>query len=177
MKWKILSFLTAAVCVGQCVMATVPIDSMALGGIVIGMTKENVESIYGPSKVIQPYRYSPQAMRYFGEIGYGDSVALSMVGRDSSTAPIVELIVVSANNGFATPEGIHVGSPKQEIINAYGRPDHDLSRGEKYGNVIAPSIRKRNIQNLMYRADDRYVEMNFRLENGVVTEISIGITL
>ena len=176
MRGKFLSILASVLCVGEIAMAAVPLNSIALGGIVPGMTKGDVERIYGSCKVLHPYQYSSKRKTYFGVIGYGNSVVISMGGSSAFDSSKVEMVVVSADNGFTTPEGIHVGSTKQEVINAYGQPDFGGNHGN-YGNIVVPTIRKKNIQNIMYNAVDSYEQMGFELEDGIVTEIRIGVPL
>lgn len=172
MKGKFLAILAAALCAGSVAMAAVPDDSIALGGIVTGMTKADVEEIYGASEELIPYQYVRTTGVYTEKIGYGDSVVVWLTGQSASETPKVDGVVVSANNGFTTPEGIHVGSTKQEVLDTYGEPDIDYS---KYHNTVSPTARKRNRQTLTYKgANAFYKVMNFTLENGVVTEIGIG---
>ena len=176
MRGKFLSILASVLCVGEIAMAAVPLNSIALGGIVPGMTKGDVERIYGSCKILHPYQYSPKSKTYFGVIGYGNSVVISMGGSSAFASSKVEMVVVSADNGFTTPEGIHVGSTKQEVINVYGQPDFDGNHGN-YGNIVVPTIRNKNIPNIMYKAADSYEQMSFKLENGIVTEIRMGVPL
>lgn len=172
MKKKILTILAAALCAGGMAMAAVPDDSIALGGIVTGMTKADVEGIYGASEELIPYQYVRTTEVYTEKIGYGDSVVIWLTGQSASETPKVDVVVVSANNGFTTPEGIHVGSTKQEVLDTYGEPDIDYS---KYHNTVSPTARKRNRQTLTYKgANAFYKVMTFTLENGVVTQIGIG---
>ena len=44
MRGKFLSILASVLCVGEIAMAAVPLNSIALGGIVPGMTKGDVVS-------------------------------------------------------------------------------------------------------------------------------------
>ena len=69
MRGKFLSILASVLCVGEIAMAAVPLNSIALGGIVPGMTKGDVERIYGSCKILHPYQYSPKSKTYFGVIG------------------------------------------------------------------------------------------------------------
>lgn len=55
MRGKFLFILASILCVGEIAMAAVPLNSIALGGIVSGMTKGDVERIYGSCKVLHPY--------------------------------------------------------------------------------------------------------------------------
>lgn len=93
-----------------------PNDEGALGGIVPGMTKEEVIAIYGApkeGKVTWAAAWGPHAEAQI--IGYGDSVTMNCV-RDSGRPFRVTMIHITANNGFSTPGGIHVGSTRETLI-------------------------------------------------------------
>lgn len=107
MKKKILLMMAAALCAGEVSLAAVPLDSAALGGITSGMTQEDIESIYGPADVLIPYELNRREGGYVSKLSYGNTVVIWMGGASASSTPKVEIIVVSADNGFATPEGIH----------------------------------------------------------------------
>lgn len=168
MKKKILLMMAAALCVGEMSLAAVPLDSATLGGITSGMTQEGIESIYGPADVLIPYELNRTEGGYVSKLGYGETVVIWMGGASASSTPKVEIIVVSANNGFATPEGIHVGSTKAEVIQAYGQPDFDYSNR---GNTIA---RGNSPKTLMYKTTEGRHRMAFMIQNGIVTEIRVS---
>lgn len=168
MKKKILLMMAAALCAGEISLAAVPLDSAALGGITSGMTQEDIESIYGPADVLIPYERNRTKGGYVSKLGYGDTVVIWMGGASASSTPKVEIIVVSSNNGFATPEGIHVGSTKADVIRAYGQPDFDYSNR---GNTIA---RGNSPKTLMYKTTEGRHRMAFMVQNGIVTEIRVS---
>lgn len=167
MKKKILLMMAAALCAGEISLAAVPLDSAALGGITSGMTQEDIEGIYGPADVLIPYELNRTEGGYVSKLGYGKTVVIWMGGASASSTPKVEIIVVSANNGFATPEGIHVGSTSREVIQAYGQPDFNYNNR---GNTIA---RRNQPQMLMYKATEGHHGLSFRIEKGIVTEIRV----
>lgn len=168
MKKKILLMMATALCAGEVSLAAVPLDSAALGGITSGMTQEDIESIYGPADVLIPYEANRREGGYVSKLSYGNTVVIWMGGASASSTPKAEIIVVSANNGFATPEGIHVGSTKAEVIQAYGQPDFDYSNRS---NTIA---RGNPPQTLMYKTTEGRHRMAFTVQNGVVTEIRVS---
>ena len=89
---------------------------------------------------------------------YGDSVYL-YAHSDSPSGPFkIVMINITANNGFATPAGIHVGSTRADVIKAYGQPDIRF----------AP-----NHPELWYKPGNG-LDMVFRIKNGVVTRIGLG---
>lgn len=168
MKKKILFMMAAALCAGEISLAAVPLDSAALGGITSGMTQEDVESIYGQADVLLPYELDSREGGYVSQIGYGKTVVIWMTGDSAFATPKVDLIVVSANNGFATPEGIHVGSTSQEVIRVYGQPDFNYNNR---GNTIAPG---KHAKTLMYKTIEGRHRMTFKIEKGIVTEIRVS---
>lgn len=168
MKKKVLFMMAVALCAGEISLAAVPLNSAALGGIASGMTQEDIESIYGPADVLIPYELNRREGGYVSKLGYGNTVVIWMGGASAYATPKVEIVVVSANNGFATPEGIHVGSTSREVIEAYGQPDFDYSNR---GNTIA---RGNHVKTLMYKTTEGRHRMSFMLKNGVVTEIRVS---
>lgn len=168
MKKKVLFMMAVALCAGEISLAAVPLNSAALGGVASGMTQEDIESIYGPADVLIPYELNRREGGYVSKLGYGNTVVIWMGGASAYATPKVEIVVVSANNGFATPEGIHVGSTSREVIEAYGQPDFDYSNR---GNTIA---RGNHVKTLMYKTTEGRHRMSFMLKNGVVTEIRVS---
>lgn len=152
---KILLLTAAALCAGTIAMARVPNDEGAMGGIVPGMTKEEVIAIYGApkeGKVTWAAAWGPHAEAQI--IGYGDSVTMNCV-RDSGRPFRVTMIHITANNGFSTPSGIHVGSTRSEVIGTYGEPDIH------YGDAL-------------YYKTDSGVNLVFHMRNGRVASMNLG---
>lgn len=168
MKKKILLMMAAALCAGEISLAAVPLDSAALGGITNGMTQEDIESIYGPADVLLPYQPNRTEGGYVSKLGYGNTVVIWMGGPSAYATPKVEIVVVSADNGFATPEGIHVGSTGEDVIKAYGQPDFNYNNR---GNTIAPG---HHAKSLMYKTTEGHHTMFFKVEKGIVTEIRVS---
>lgn len=87
-------------------------------------------------------------------IGYGDLVTMNCV-RDSGRPFSVTMIHITANNGFSTPSGIHVGSTRSEVIGTYGKPDIH------YGDAL-------------YYKTDSGVNLVFHMRNGRVASMNLG---
>lgn len=132
------------------------------------MCRRNVAGSSSPEfSRFRRYYLRHDAGGYVSKLGYGNTVVIWMGGASASSTPKVDLIVVSTNNGFATPEGIHVGSTSREVIEAYGQPDFNYNNR---GNTIA---RRNQPQMLMYKATEGHHGLSFRIEKGIVTEIRV----
>lgn len=95
------------------------------------------------------------------------NLSRAQVRMDSLSVLISCSPVTVPSNGFATPEGIHVGSTSREVIKACGQPDFNYNNR---GNTIA---RRNQPQMLMYKATDGHHGLSFRIEKGIVTEIRV----
>ena len=67
----------------------------------------------------------------------------------------VTMIHITANNGFSTPGGIHVGSTRSEVIGTYEEPDIHYGDG-------------------LYYITDRGVNLVFHMKNGRRASINLG---
>jgi len=126
---------------------------IALGGIMVGTPRSEVEAIYGaPTK-----RTDPVKGAMFGEMmdtyTYGTSFQVIFV-KDT-----VMYLNTNAHNGIATPAGVPVGDPADKIMQTYGKPWRDT----KYED---------GKENFVYR--DKYdIAIVFRTEHGKITYIGI----
>lgn len=124
MKQKILTLAAGLLCLGNMAMASMAPGEDSLGGLSLGNHRDYVTQIYGePDKTTGVFeqRYGP---RYGEKVQYGDSVVMLFTSFYDKEGPfILSYIHISANNGFSTPKGIHVGSTKNEVYRAYGKPD------------------------------------------------------
>ena len=129
-------------------------SAIALGGITFGMSTTEVESIYGrPTKVTEEHIDHLRGGKSFSYI-YGDSFEI-MFNKGG-----VSNVTTKANNGIATPAGLHVGDPKGKIITTYGNPWYYYNN-EKDGR-----------ETFSYRAEN-YSAIRFDVYNGQITSIRI----
>ncbi len=157
MKKKLFSVLAILVCAGSIAMAKVPLNEAVLGDIYPGMPVQDMVQIYG-DPIKEEVSYAAGIQIYDQKMHYGDSVYL-YAHSDSPSGPFkIVMINITANNGFATPAGIHVGSTRADVIKAYGQPDIRF----------AP-----NHPELWYKPGNG-LDMVFRIKNGVVTRIGLG---
>lgn len=128
-------------------------DEVALGGIMVGTTRNEVESIYG-----KPTNRSGQLPnKMIGEMEdiytYGNSFKITFI-KDK-----VMYVDTKAKNGIATPSDVKVGDIKANVLVRYGKPWHYWEG-------------KDGSQNYVYR-DTRGIHILFATYNGAVRSIDI----
>lgn len=123
MNHKILTLAAGLLCLGNVALASIVPGEDSLGGLSLGNHRDYVTQIYGEpdqSTGVFEQKYGP---RYGEKVQYGDSVVMLFTAYDRNESFVLSYIHISANNGFSTPKGIHVGSTKNEVYRAYGKPD------------------------------------------------------
>lgn len=168
MKKKIFAFLTATLCMGTISHAKVPGTEISFGGIAPLDTMSYVQQIYGEGEG-NPPAYDYRSDVYRAIASYGGTVEFWCDGNSADPDDQkVTMIKITANNGFATPKGIHVGSTRKEVLAAYGMPD---SPGYK--------TNPKNPRNyILYQSKDNpSSRMYFYFKNDIVTEIRAGFNL
>ncbi len=136
-----------------------PRERMALGGIHVGDTMENVKSILGDPDS-KDYGYSQMAEKKVATWAYGNSASIYFF--ENNGEYYVQIVKVDTDNGFATPDGIKVGMDEKALTQAYGEPYFYVASKNE-----AAQYRYRN---------DRYsqVEFVFQVKNGKITNIGLG---
>ena len=93
----------------------IPYEKVAIGGLQLGNTREYVKSIYGEPD-------SDETVENVLELvpvqvwKYGQSLMIHFANGK------IQRIVVSANNGLSTPDGLRVGMKEYDIKKIYGEP-------------------------------------------------------
>ena len=108
---KVLLALLLSLSVVSVADAKVSEDRIAIGGIQAGQTPAQVVAVYG-----EPVSRSGNDYWFYNKTG-STSFEIRFVNN------AVHHVRTSGNTGLATPDGIKVGSSKDDIINAYGQPD------------------------------------------------------
>ena len=126
---------------------------IALGGIMVGTPRSEVEAIYGaPTERTEPVKGA-----MFGEMmdtyTYGTSFQVIFV-KDTAM-----YVITTAHNGIATPAGVRVGDPSDKVMRTYGKP-HRYTQNES------------GKESFVYR-DPYGIAIVFSAENGVITRIGI----
>ena len=126
---------------------------IALGGIMVGTPRSEVEAIYGaPTERTEPVKGA-----MFGEMmdtyTYGTSFQVIFV-KDTAM-----YVITTAHNGIATPAGVRVGDPADAVMRTYGKP-HRYTQNES------------GKESFVYR-DPYGIAIVFSAENGVITRIGI----
>ena len=164
---KIISLLASAVFLtGTTAMAQIPFSEISLGGITPGTDRSYVQEIYGEGDA-SPVTYDYRQGYYSASLKYGNSVEIWSSGQTADSEQTVSFMIVKANNGFATPKGIHVGSTLKEVLTAYGRPD---------GRTVNIKPDKKP-KYLNYKAYNSRANITFYTKNDIVTEIRMGYNL
>lgn len=131
-------------------------ERIALGGIYVGQSASEVDAIYGKPGDISRSKANAAVM-YYNYRNNGTNFHISF--RDN----IVTDVNVEGNNGIATPDGIKVGTPKEEVLKILGTPD-------KYdkGTQVPDSAY------LAYnRASGKYGNLDIEIRYGKVFRIAI----
>ena len=127
--------------------ASLPSNDIAIGGIQIGSPIAKVFATYG-----QPTRTENQGYKYYY---YGKTISVRSNGK---TNELVDFIKSTGNNGWNTPAGIHVGSTRKEVVNAYGTPDS----AREFKGVMFFTYQNR---------DNALQSLNFKINNDKVIEM------
>lgn len=130
MKWKkeFISLVAACLFCIPSVFAHgfLEANQLSLGGIKIGASKGYVHTIYGePDSMKTNYTATPYGTTRIDHIeNYGNSVTIDyfgLVGRRPITdSSRVFSIKVTANNGWATGQGVTVGMDESKVREIYG---------------------------------------------------------
>ncbi len=96
--------------VSATVSAQIKAEDINMGGLNLNSTYEQVIACYGKPDVVRQV----ELQLVDTEILYGDSVAITF------SNGVVRKIVVSANNGWRTSDGVHVGMSLNEAMKIYG---------------------------------------------------------
>lgn len=93
------------------------LNELSLGGIRLGMTYKDVVAIYGNPTRIE--KGTSQLVRY--KLFYGNSIEIHI---GMSAGEKVIGIISTANNGWSTPSGLHVGMPMPRglVEEIFGQP-------------------------------------------------------
>ena len=91
-------------------------ERIALGGVYVGQSVSEVDAIYGKPADISRSKANVAVM-YYNYRNNGTNFHISFLNN------IVTDVNVEGNNGIATPDGIKVGTPKEEVLKILGSPD------------------------------------------------------
>ena len=159
LKSLILTVMLMLACcsVSFAAQATLPDSEIAIGGLTVGMSPGNVQDIYGAPDQIN----SKNGQLFYS---YGGTVNIIFSKNYYNNNPDVEInqIKVTANNGFTTPSGLHVGMTYSEMVNLYGK--HPAMAGPPHGNDIWYN----------YFDSNGYV-LNIHTVNKKITEIVVRV--
>ena len=97
-------------------------QQLVIGGISLRNTRAYFEQVYGPADFCSSKKqYAHGRVYYYDKTyHYGNSLAVKYF-EDNRDSQIYE-IKVTANNGFATIDGVTVGMPEKVLRAVYGAP-------------------------------------------------------
>lgn len=151
---KILLLMMLLLSLSSVVSAKISDDRIAIGGICAGQTPSQVQAVYG-----NPVRNSGDYWYY----NKSDSTQFEIFFENNA----VSHVRTAGNTGLATPDGIKVGSSKDDVVTAYGKPDFLLQGG---GNKTHPDSQ-------FYRyfpTSGRTIWLNFEVRYGKVLKMEIA---
>lgn len=127
---------------------------VAIGGVCVGMSENEVRKIYGAPTYETEYKPDYMVGGKTKTIKYGDSFIIAI--NDGYVLDITS----NAHNGLKTPSGIQVGDIKAKILPAYGKPWRYFESSKDYSS------------HFVYKSSDN-VHLAFVVKGGVITNISI----
>lgn len=128
-------------------------SDIALGGIMAGTTRAEVEEIYGAPTTRTEPEWSDARNDMIDTYTYGTSFHVKFIGDRA------EFINTDAPNGIATPAGVTVGDPQSKILRIYGKP-YRYSKAEN------------GRETFVYR-DQYHIGLAFTAQRGFITSIGI----
>ncbi|MBR6013244.1 MAG: hypothetical protein IK062_05630 [Selenomonadaceae bacterium] len=145
-------------------------NDFSLGGIYLNMSQDEITKMYG-----QPTsRPGGWAQLVSDCIKYGDAVEIGLLGKK------VRYVVVTANNGWKTFAGVHVGMSIDDVIKIYGgnykteskSVRFDYQKQHLYTNLNGTAyIWSRVSENFSYNEGDTKYRISVVVNNNKVNAI------
>lgn len=164
MKNFLLSFIALAIIFTSGICFAEVSKDVSLGGIRLGMSYQEVISMYGePTSKYE--RVLDDGRVWAKYIEYGNTVQITFSDKNGNFG-VVENVFVTADNGFALPSGIKVGSKKSDFSNIYGDANN-FGKG-RYGLYYKIEISKNKI--IVFSTNDinnRDIINSIQITNGL----------
>ena len=172
MKTKVFALVLALMCVlgATCCAQRIPRnpnavplprERMALGGLHVADTMDYVQSIYGePDSQESGYSYASE--RGYAIWKYGDSVTIYFYQNPDNEEFYIQVIHVTADNGFTTPDGIKIGSDIKMLKKAYGEA------------ALQPTEKNGDGKYWYFNDKINYVHYLFNVKNGKIVRMALG---
>lgn len=124
-------FLWGLISMATVVFASVPRNELALGGVTLFTSLNNVQNIYGtPAKSFYNDEYlGGGKVRVYKQLYGNGSFSVIATNYDG-----VVSVRTTENNGIATPAGIKVGMNATSLLAVYGAADYKYADGN--GNSV-----------------------------------------
>lgn len=118
-------------------------------------TQERITSLSGPHGTEFVIWFANGLAFRLDKVDIGNLPLQEIVDRSEElidlSRPIIQMIIMSPYKG-KTPEGIGLGSNKDEVITAYGEPDGFISDAENY-STLNMTFSYSNVDNTVRRMD------------------------
>ena len=121
--------MLATICASSVCFASIPDSELYIGGIGIGTTNQEVQTLYG-----DPWALETQGKNHAlwkGEVKtyeYGKEKTYKVTFNNDKVIQVYS----KANNGLETPAGLHVGMDKEDVLDFYAEPDITQDFDGKY---------------------------------------------
>ncbi len=140
--------------------ARLPHERMAVGELRLFDTMEHVKSLYGePDSQKTGFSHGFESDYAIWE--YSGTVKIFFVQNEEDDNFSIRHLSVTADNGFATPDGIKVGMDAAVLTETYGEP-------------ILHRHSKKGIETYQYDNDRaEYLHLLFQVVDGRITEIAL----
>ena len=152
---KVLLALLLSLSVVSVADAKISEDRIAIGGIYAGQTQEQVKEIYG-----NPVRKSQGEFWFYNQ---NENTKFEIYFENK----VVRHVRTKGNTGLATPDGIKVGSAKEDIIKTYGQPDFHERGGRNKTHPDSEFI-------IYFPTSGRNIRLDFEVRYGKVLNFDIS---
>ena len=155
---KTLLALMVGLTIASVADAKIAEDRIAIGGIHPDHTISDVTAVYG----------KPVKAQTYGNVTYYDYASNGTTFQVMFDNGIVKNIRVVGNNGLATPDGLKIGSLKEDVVKAYGQADlYYLSKDAPKQHPDSEFFR-------YFSANGKNIYLNFEVRYGKVLNIDVA---
>ena len=171
MKKRVFALLLSFLCIfsatcfaGNTRGTPLPQERMALGGLHVADTMEYVQSIYGEPES-EESGYSQGTGTEYAVWEYSDSVKIHFRKNESTDEYYIKNIMVTADNGFSTPDGIKVGMDEKVLPKTYGEPFLHQRSNKGYETYRYQKTVHKYIYLVFIVSDGKIIKINLGFDN------------
>ena len=184
-KFFALTILIFAMMSGVCL--ALDKDDFSLGGVYLDMSEEEVIKMHGQPTFTFGGRFGGLGHIISSCVQYGDNVEIAYGVGGVRFVDVTRFVVVTANNGWKTTAGVHVGMSIDDVIKIYGKdyriykrkpfnhPDYDNKRKHLHCTLDGTAyVWSRVGEKYIYDPGDITHHINVIVKNKKVTAIEIS---